>query len=171
LNALRSGLMEDYTRNLRQLKEIFPKHTTTTIDRALRENHNRLEPTITQLLKVPADVKGSPAPPPKPSAPAASRPTPAREAAPDHIFPPDFLRLPPDVEWMKVAVESGGPSALQTEDDILGVRRESSGEIRAMAQQPSQALQLGTIDPGNQESGWAKLKSRLLGSNPSYSHI
>jgi hypothetical protein len=163
----------DYSDALARLKEMFPKHPTTAIDRALRENRGALHPTITQLLRSAPDSKARP-PHPKTSNPAAKhRPLPNHDPTADHIFHPDFLRLPPDVEWVKIKVDSSGSSPLQTDDDIMlpSLRKDPHAEMRSLTDSPSQTLQLGPADPKHQESGWAKLKSRFLGLNPQYSQI
>jgi hypothetical protein len=144
---------------LATLKEMFPKHSTAAIDRGLRENRGALNATITQLLRSAPDSKE---PAQKFVLAAKPRPPPPRDPNADHIFPPDFLRLPADVEWVKVRVDSAGSSPLQTDDDIMlpSLMKSPQAELRSLTDSPSEVLQLGPADPKHQESGWTKLKSR-----------
>jgi hypothetical protein len=124
----------EYSEALATLKDMFPKHSTSVIDRTLRENHGALNATVTQLLRSAPDAR-APTPRPKKSTPAAkSRPPPTRDLTADHIFPPDFLRLPADVEWVKVKVDSAGSSPLQTDDDIMlpSLRKDPHAEMRSL---------------------------------------
>jgi hypothetical protein len=159
----------DYSTAMTNLREMFPHHPVALIERVLRENRGALNPTASQLLQIP--VTGpTPEPPSRKPAPARA-PPPARPPPPDHIFPPDFLRLPADVEWVRVSADTN-TSPLQTDDDIIGgMAVLDHRRADPMPDGGLQELETGTFDAPGQESGWSKLKSKLLGLSPSYSQL
>jgi hypothetical protein len=165
---------------IQNLTEMFPNHPPSLLERVLREHRGVLEPAISALLEIPPPKSSSSSrrppsrPPPQqphrspPAAPAA--PAPARPPQPDHIFPPDFLRWPKDVEWIRVRTDGGGASPLQTDDDVI--QGASGSDLRdLLAVVPNEALARRSSAPEAAESGWSKLKSRFSGSTANYTPL
>ena len=99
----------DLMNSVRELMEMFPQHSPQLIEQILRSNKGVIDSAITALLETPPDNEGAPLPAPVPPPPAERRePSCERRAAPtlrispgrsiQHIFPPDFLRWPPDAK-------------------------------------------------------------------------
>lgn len=158
----------DYRAAMTTLREMFPKHSERLIDQTLRECGGALESTISRLLRVKPDLEAQKGHHHHKSH-HSEKPAPPKQATPDHIFPPDFLRWPTDVEWVKVSSDAYGAPPLQTDDDVVvpgAPMSEVMGQMR-----PDQAIQMGTFDAGQQQSGWSKLKSKFMTMGSSYSHI
>ena len=157
----------DYRTAMATLREMFPKHSEHLIDQTLRECGGALESTISRLLRARPDLdphKGH-----QHKSHHSDKPAAPRETTPDHIFPPDFLRWPADVEWVKVSSDAFGAPPLQTDDDVIVPGAPLSEVMGQM--QPEHAIQMGTFDAGQQQSGWSKLKSKFMTMGSSYSHI
>lgn len=145
------------------LKEMFPKHSNQLINHILRESGGNLEAAISRLLRTPPDEIQQR----KHSSPQKSNKPPVqKEQPPDHIFPPDFLRWPADVEWVSVCSDS--TSMLQTEDDVIIPGPPVS---RMMAETPERMLETGAITTDAQKSGWSKLKSKFKSMGVGYDHL
>jgi hypothetical protein len=167
----------DFTAAMASLRETFPQHSPSTIERVLRENRGILDAAASELLTIPATSRPPSRPPA--GAPAAPVPAPARKPPParapaapprappvDHIFPPDFLRFPADIAWVRVTTRANS-SPLQTDDDVLGDR----GGRGAIPDAAMQTVENGTADARGQASGWSKLKSKLMGQSQTYAPL
>jgi hypothetical protein len=85
----------DFTAAVRQLREMFPEHSLPTIEAVLLHCHGRVNSATTQLLNIPPDA-------------VPVQPKPIQSSPPQHIFPPDFLRWPPDAPVIREDITTAG---------------------------------------------------------------
>lgn len=151
----------DFQRAVDTLKEMFPKRSSKTIEHALRESRGSLEVAISRLL--PEEPRPAPSRPGVSGSSRRANPAPPPQApAQDHIFPPDFLRWPSDVTWVKVSSDAFGASPLQGDDDVMLPDGSASQLMHA---RPVESLKMDDFSAEQQQSGWSKLKSKFLGAS------
>ena len=156
----------EYTAAMGTLKEMFPKHSNKLIDKILRECKGDVENAIARLLQVKPDLEsGSSSRQRKDTSKSGSE----SQQSSKHIFPRDFLRWPKDVEWQRVSSDMFGALPLQTDDDVIASGPPMGDLLSGM--QPEKTLQTAAFSPGDQQSGWAKLKSKFMKMRPGYTNI
>ena len=122
--------MISYEQAISQLIEMFPNHSRETIDRVLRQNKGKMEPSITVLLTLKSDRKSSSSSSSKP------KPKPARPAPQDgqSIFPRDYLRWPKDVNYIKVnTAESNSLIEPNEMISFAGTPDNGPGQMRSLS--------------------------------------
>ena len=112
-----------YDEAISQLVEMFPNHSRETIDRVLRQNKGKMEPSITVLLTLKSERKSHH------SSSSRSKPAPARPAPqdPQPIFPRDYLRWPKDVNYIKVSSSESNSLIEPNEVDPYWQRTSGAG--------------------------------------------
>lgn len=147
---------------MQNLREMFPNHPVEVLEQAIRDNNGLLDSAINQLLSTPTHKsKGS-----KKHIHGQDK---APRAQQGHIFPPDFLAWPSDIEWELVETDTGpcGASLLQTEDDCnlvtAGMTQEMMGEV------PHHTISK-TNYRQNQDI-WSKMKTNFLTMTSEYNKI
>jgi hypothetical protein len=170
----------EWSAAIQNLAEMFPNHPPSVLERVLREHRGVLEPAISALLHTPPPKSSSSSRKPQshhqshhsthPDPGPAAAPAPAHPAQPEHIFPPDFMRWPKDVEWIRVRTDGAGASPLQTDEDVI--QGHAGSNLRdLLAVVPNEAVARRTSGPEVAESGWSKLKSRLKGNAANYAPL
>ena len=158
-----SGVREsDLMNSVRELSEMFPNHSPQTIEAVLRSKRGVIDSAISVLLETPEDAQGQQHAPPPPPA----RKHEGRKERPDkpkrrtgsirHIFPPDFLRWPPDAQ---VICEDANGNRIER-PSLAGIKKApvpEEPEVRPVVRVEVQA-------PPTKEKGkgwWHKFRSRF----------
>jgi hypothetical protein len=131
-----------------QVREMFPQHSAPIVEAALRQNRGSVDAAISFLLTVEPDL----AAPPRPAPPQQ----PAQRAPAQHIFPPDFLRWPPDAPVVREEIGAAAPAP-------------------APAAEPGRAFRMAPVSAaplvGKPKGGWAHFKARFKGKKKEYSQL
>lgn len=152
-----------YSHALKELYEMFPQHNRDVIKQVLERNHRSLENTINTLLsmsptKVPSNTSKGTANSTIKSKKNSNHASPPQ----DHIFPEDFLRFPPHVEYVQVDADNGleGTSPLQTTQDVAFKSSNSSLQSADLLNSLSQS-------DFNTSDSWNTMKSYFMSNKES----
>ena len=149
-----------YQQTLENLYEMFPDQSHQIINKVFKECHYSPEVTINHLLKISKQSRSQKSQ----KSPGSTSPKTSKTASPsqpsqNHIFPDDFLRFPPNVEYVQVDADSGleGGSPLQGIQDLTF--DEASPKMNSLGSMDS-LTQTNSSDQAF--TGWNNIKNLFL---------
>ena len=158
----------NFRNHVKQLREMFPQHSQSTIERVLSEKKNNIDRAITVLLDTPPSGSSghsqpsSMKPKDKSSKHRHSGSSPSNFV---HIFPPDFLRWPPDAEVQKETFGDVQPQSFEPQFVFEPTNMDVSNDfIEAFSNQPIERKSKHKVsqkDKKSQLKGWEKFKLKF----------
>jgi hypothetical protein len=164
---------QDIQASVHELQQMFPQHSAHLIEAVLKSKKGVIDAAVSVLLDTAADCKEArPMEGPPSSTPPLGRASAALRVS-KHVFPPDFLRWPPDapvicedLDGHEIPIPSfggGQPRQLEPAAPMPPLDR------------PVFRVHQDSRDEGSKPlKGWAKFKAKFMGkkkTHEEYSHL
>ncbi|OHT08376.1 hypothetical protein TRFO_23220 [Tritrichomonas foetus] len=166
----------DIRSRVKQLKEMLPQHSESTIERVLREKKGNIDSALTVLLSMSSDSKSHSS-----STSGSSKPKKSKEhkhkshkkKAQVHIFPADFLRWPPDAEVVREGFDGNDDITIKSEPEFVyqppTISLQSDIQVGGFEAFSQPIINSGYERP--EVTGWAKFKAKMKRGGKTYSQI